>query len=75
MIYIVKKVTDVTYRVKKNEMTNSLPTQFTDIHLEFETEPTYWMIQNAVGMYIMNSTGYTPEYFVVDDFIPYGVEL
>ena len=74
MIYIVKKVTDVTYRVK-NEMTNNLPTQFTDIHLEFNREPTYWMIQNEVGLYIMNTTGHTPEYFVVDEFIPYGVEL
>lgn len=74
MIHIVKEVKHVTYRVK-NEMTDSLPTQFTDIYLEFESEPTDWMIQSEVGMYIMNKTGYTPEHFVVDDLIPYGVEL
>ena len=76
MIQTVKKVEHVTYRVK-DDITSNLPTQFSDVCLEFEdaVEPTDWMIQNAVGMYIMNMSGYTPEHFVVDDLIPYGVEL
>ena len=73
---VVKEVKNVTYRVK-NEFTNNLPTQFSDICLDLpdEIKPTDFMIQNMVGMYIMNMTGYTPEHFVVDDRIPYGVKL
>lgn len=76
MTYIVENVKHITYRVK-NDITSNLPTQFSDVYLEFEdgVELTDWMVQNAVGMYIMNKTGYTPEHFVVDDCIPYGVIL
>ena len=77
MTYIVEKVNHIVYRVK-NEITRNLPTQLSDVYLEFADdveEPTDWMIQNAVGLYIMNMTGYTPETFVVDDLIPYGVIL
>lgn len=77
MTYIVEKVEHIVYRVK-NEITRTLPTRLSDVYLEFADdveEPTDWMIQNAVGLYIMNMTGYTPETFVVDDLIPYGVIL
>lgn len=76
MTYIVEKVENIVYRVK-NAYTNNLPTRLTDVYLEFDDgiEPTDWMVQNAVGLYIMNLTGYTPETFVVDDRIPYGVKL
>lgn len=74
--YIVESVKHITYRVK-NEKTRNLPTQLSDVYLEFDEgiDPTDWMVQNAVGLYILNMTGYTPEHFVVDDTIPYGVIL
>lgn len=77
MTYILEKVDHIVYRVK-NDITRNLPTQLSDVYLEFADdveEPTDWMIQNAVGLYIMNLTGYTPETFVVCDLIPDSVVL
>ena len=65
--FIVMNIKDVSYRVK-NESTEGLPKEFNNVCIELEegVEVTDWMLKNSVGMFIMNTTGYTPENFMYE---------
>ena len=65
--FIVVNIKGVSYRVK-NENTKSLPKEFDNVCIEIEegVEVTDWMLKNSIGMFIMNTTGYTPENFKFD---------
>lgn len=89
MTHLVKDILNITYCVHTKTITENgttivtyrdtpyLPPQFLDVILEFEdgVEPTDSMIKLAVGKYILNTTGYTPASFRVEDPIPEGVQL
>lgn len=65
--FIVVNIKGVSYRVK-NDNTEGLPKEFNNICIELEegVEVTDWMLKNSVGMFIINTTGYTPENFTYE---------
>ena len=62
--FVVVNINEVSYRVK-NENTEGLPREFKNVCIEIEegVKVTDWMLKNSVGLFIINTTGYTPENF------------
>ena len=67
MAYWFLDIDNIAYRLD-NDKTKVLPKQYNNVCIELDesvNDINDFKLKNAVGMFIINTTGYTPESFTV----------